>query len=144
MIQFHAFHLPMPQYQPPVEPLIWIVNPSSLVIDEKILHELRMTVMDLMLHSISNKATMLPWREGFSRSKTLVRFLNVLDAEQQANEQIRVIIRIMAIEIVTDGVDADMRLHIFGMLSKDVTPELLSFDLDALLTARLQETTLWL
>jgi len=71
MIPFHAFHLPMPQYQPPVEPLIWIVNPLSLDIDEKILavlkilRELRMTVMDLMLHSISNKAPMLPWREGF-------------------------------------------------------------------------------
>ncbi|KAG2074037.1 hypothetical protein BDR04DRAFT_1093738 [Suillus decipiens] len=35
MIPFHAFHLPMPQYQPPIEPLIWIVNPSSLDIDEK-------------------------------------------------------------------------------------------------------------
>ncbi|KAG2066500.1 hypothetical protein BDR04DRAFT_1106572 [Suillus decipiens] len=58
MIPFHAFHLPMPQYQPPVEPLIWIVNPSSLDIDEKILGVLKilrlhMTVMDLMLHSIS-------------------------------------------------------------------------------------------
>jgi hypothetical protein len=71
MIPFHAFHLPMPQYQPPVEPLIWIVNPSSLNIDEKILAVLKilrklwMTVMDLMLHSFSNKASMLPWREGF-------------------------------------------------------------------------------
>jgi hypothetical protein len=55
----------MPQYQPPVEPLIWIVDPLSLDIDEKILRELRMTVIDLMLHSISNKASMLPWREGF-------------------------------------------------------------------------------
>ncbi|KAG2065625.1 hypothetical protein BDR04DRAFT_1108151 [Suillus decipiens] len=29
MMPFHAFHLPTPQYQPPVEPLIWIVNPSK-------------------------------------------------------------------------------------------------------------------
>jgi hypothetical protein len=96
MIPFHAFHLPMPQYQPPVEPLIWIVNPSSLDIDEKILadlkilRELRMTV--LMLHSISNKASMLPWREGFFRSRALVQFLNVLDADEQANKQLHVIL----------------------------------------------------
>ncbi|KAG2070534.1 hypothetical protein BDR04DRAFT_1099781 [Suillus decipiens] len=61
MIPFHTFHLPMPQYQPSVEPLIWIVNLSSLNIDKKILgvlkilHGLYMTVMDLMLHSISHK-----------------------------------------------------------------------------------------
>ncbi|KAG2082930.1 hypothetical protein BD769DRAFT_1398213 [Suillus cothurnatus] len=66
----------MPQYQPPVEPLIWIVNPLSLNIDEKILavlkilRELRMTAMDLMLHSISNRAPMLPWREARLRETT--------------------------------------------------------------------------
>ncbi|KAG2072486.1 hypothetical protein BDR04DRAFT_1096444 [Suillus decipiens] len=44
----------MPQYQLPVEPLIWIVNPSSIDIDGKILGVLkilcglRMTVMDLI------------------------------------------------------------------------------------------------
>jgi len=82
----------MPQYQPPVEPLIWIVDPSSLDIDEIILRELRMTVMDLMLHSISNKASMLPWREGFFRSRALVQFLNVLDADEQASKQLCVIL----------------------------------------------------
>ncbi|KAG2070071.1 hypothetical protein BDR04DRAFT_1100506, partial [Suillus decipiens] len=41
MIPFYAFHLPMPQHQPPVEPLIWIVSPSSLNIDEKILGVLK-------------------------------------------------------------------------------------------------------
>jgi len=89
MIPFHAFHLPIPQYQPPVEPLIWIVNPSSLNIDEKILCELQMTVMDLMLHSFSNKASMLPWREGFFRSRALVQFLNVLDADEQASKEVK-------------------------------------------------------
>ncbi|KAG1876569.1 hypothetical protein DFJ58DRAFT_721033 [Suillus subalutaceus] len=103
--------------------------------------------MDLMLHSISNKASMLPWREGFFRSKALVQFFNVLDADEQASEQLRVILRPMAIEIVTDEVDAEMEAakDIFGMSSKDVTPELLlSFDIGALLTVRLRETTLWL
>jgi hypothetical protein len=50
----------------------------------------------------------------------------------------------MAIEIVTDEVDVEMEAakDIFGMSLKDVTPKLLlSFDLDALLTARLRETT---
>ncbi|KAG2078831.1 hypothetical protein BDR04DRAFT_1085782 [Suillus decipiens] len=73
MIPFHAFHLPMPQYQPPVEPLIWIVNPSSLDIDEKILRGLHMTVMDPMLYSISHKVSMLPWREAFFRSRALIQ-----------------------------------------------------------------------
>ncbi|KAG2079259.1 hypothetical protein BDR04DRAFT_1086460, partial [Suillus decipiens] len=103
MIPFYAFHLPMPQYQPPVEPLIWIVNPSSLDIDEKILgvlkilRGLRMTVMDPMLHSISHKASMLPWREAFFRSRALIQFL--LDADEQATEQLRVILRPIAIKI---------------------------------------------
>ncbi|KAG2069162.1 hypothetical protein BDR04DRAFT_1102131 [Suillus decipiens] len=80
MIPFHASHLPMPQYQPPVEPLIWTVNPSSLDIDKKILgvlkilRGLRMTVMDLMLHSISHKASMLPWREAFFEAGPLSSF----------------------------------------------------------------------
>ncbi|KAG2073670.1 hypothetical protein BDR04DRAFT_1094665 [Suillus decipiens] len=136
MIPFHAFHLPMPQYQPPVD----------LDIDEKILGVLKilrglhMTVMDPMLHSISHKASMLPWRETFFRSRALIQFLNVLDADEQASEQLRVILRPIAIKIVTDEVDAEMEAakDIFGMSSKDITPELLlSFDLDALLTARL-------
>ncbi|KAG2120167.1 hypothetical protein BD769DRAFT_1390372 [Suillus cothurnatus] len=53
----------------------------------------------------------------------------------------------MAIEIVTDevGVKMEAAKDIFGMSSKDVTPKLLlSFDLDAFLTARLRETTPWL
>ncbi|KAG1737792.1 hypothetical protein EDB19DRAFT_1829379 [Suillus lakei] len=83
-----------------------IVVPTCIMMDG-----LRMTVMDLMLRSISNKVSMLPWRE------------------------------------VTDEVDAEMEAakDISDMSSKDVTPELLpSFDLDALLTARLRETTMWL
>ncbi|KAG2071437.1 hypothetical protein BDR04DRAFT_1098214 [Suillus decipiens] len=114
MIPFHDFHLPMPQYEPPVEPLIWIVNPSSLDIDEKSL--------------------------DFFSKQGLIQFLNVLDADEQASEQLRVILRPIAIKIVTDEVDAEMEAakDIFGMSSKDITPELLlSFDLDALLTARL-------
>ncbi|KAG2065526.1 hypothetical protein BDR04DRAFT_1108368, partial [Suillus decipiens] len=105
MIPFHAFYPPMPQYQPPVEPVIWIVNPSSLDIDKKILgvlkilHWLRMTVMDPMLHSISHKASMLPWREAFFRSRTLIQFLNVLDTDEQVSEQLCAILRPIDIKI---------------------------------------------
>jgi len=67
-----------------------------------------MTVMDLMLHSILNKASMLPWREGFFWSRALVQFLNVLDADEQVSKQLHVILQPMVIKIVTDEVDAKM------------------------------------
>ncbi|KAG2071997.1 hypothetical protein BDR04DRAFT_1097231, partial [Suillus decipiens] len=68
---------------------------------------------------------------SFFRSRALSSF---------SIEQLRVILRPIAIKIVTDEVDAEMEAakDIFGMSSKDITPELLlSFDLDPLLTARL-------
>ena len=100
MIPFHAFYLPMPQYQLP-----W------------------MTIMDLMLHSIPNKASMLPWREGFFGSKALVQFLNVLDTDEWASEQLRVILWPIAIEIVTDEVDTEMEAaRIFLACRRKMSP----------------------
>ncbi|KAG0693609.1 hypothetical protein DFH29DRAFT_963677, partial [Suillus ampliporus] len=146
MIPFHALYPPMMQ----PEPLVWMINPSSL--DEegkilavlKILRGLRMTAMDLMLHSISQRPSMATWREGFFRSKALAQFLNVLGTDERASEQLHVNLRPLAIAMVVDEVDAEMEAakHIFHMSSKDVTPELLlSFNLDTLLTEPLQETT---
>ncbi|KAG2043826.1 hypothetical protein BDR03DRAFT_940027 [Suillus americanus] len=132
MIPFHAFHPPVLQYRSPVEPLIWIVNPSSLDIDEKILavlqilRGLRMTVMDLMLHSISKKAPCYLGEKLFFKARPLCSF------------------SMCWMLMIIGEVDAEIEAakDIFGMSSKDVTPELLlSIDLDALLTARLRETT---
>ncbi|KAG2124811.1 hypothetical protein DEU56DRAFT_826637 [Suillus clintonianus] len=139
MIPFHALYPPMMQ----PEHLAWMVNPSSL--DEegkilavlKILRGLRMTVMDLMLHSISQRPSMTTWREGFFRSNALVQFLNVLGTDERASEHLRVSLRPLAIAMVIDEVDTEMEAakHIFHMSSKDVTPELLlSFNLDTFLT----------
>ena len=53
MITFHALYPPMMMYQQP-EPLAWMINPSSLdeegkiLVVLKILRGLRMTVMDLI------------------------------------------------------------------------------------------------
>ena len=87
---------------------------------------------------------MATWREGFFRSKALVQFLNVLEMDERASEQLRISLRPLAIAMVIDEVDAEMEAakNIFCMSSKDVTPELLlSFDLNTLLTEPLQETT---
>jgi hypothetical protein len=87
MTPFHALYPPVTMYQQP-EPLAWMINPSSLNEEGKILSVLkilcglRMTVMDLMLYSISERPSMATWREGFFRSKALVQFLNVLDMDE--------------------------------------------------------------
>jgi hypothetical protein len=89
---FHVLYPPMMQ----PEHLVWMVNPSSL--DEegkilavlKILRGLRMTVMDLMLHSISQRPSMETWREGFFRSNALVQFLNVLGTDERASTSMSV------------------------------------------------------
>jgi len=87
MTPFHALYPPVMMYQQP-EPLAWMINPSSLNEEGKILSVLkilcglRMTVMDLMLYSISERPSMATWREGFFRSKALVQFLNVLDMDE--------------------------------------------------------------
>ncbi|KAG1884152.1 hypothetical protein F4604DRAFT_1735172, partial [Suillus subluteus] len=137
MIPFYALYPSMMQ----PEPLAWMVDPSSL--DEeakilavlKILHRLRMMFMDLILHSISHRLSMETWREGFFWSKVLVQFLNVLSTDE------------LAIAMLVDEVDTQMEAtkHIFHMSPKDVTHKLLlSFNLNTLLTEPLQETTLLL
>ncbi|KAG1744115.1 uncharacterized protein EDB91DRAFT_1346107 [Suillus paluster] len=114
------------------EHLAWMVNPSSLDEEEKILAVLKilrglcMTVMDLMLHSISQRPSMATWREGFFRSKALVQFLNVLGTDERASEHLHVSLRPLAIAMVIDETSP---------------PLLLSFNLDTLLTEPLQETT---
>ncbi|KAG1847817.1 hypothetical protein DFJ58DRAFT_891134 [Suillus subalutaceus] len=121
----------------------WSILPAwtSVLAVLKILRGLRMTVMDLMLHSISQRPSMTTWREGFVRSKALVQFLNVLGTDERATSGIVSVYGPLAIVMVVDEVDAEMEA-IFHMSSKDVTPELLlSFNLDTLLTEPLQETT---
>ncbi|KAG1886780.1 hypothetical protein F4604DRAFT_1723549 [Suillus subluteus] len=64
----------------------WSILPAwtSVLAVLKIIRGLRMTVMDLMLHSISQRPSMTTWREGFFRSKALVQFLNVLGTDERA------------------------------------------------------------
>ncbi|KAG2133405.1 hypothetical protein BD769DRAFT_1665673 [Suillus cothurnatus] len=129
MTPFHALYPPVTMYQQP-EPLAWMINPSSLNEEGKILTVLKilcglwMTVMDLMLYLISERPSMATWRE--------------------ASEQLHISLRPLTTAMVIDEVDAEMEAtkNIFRMSSKDVTPELLlSFDLDTSLTKPLQETT---
>ncbi|KAG1879143.1 hypothetical protein F4604DRAFT_1753315 [Suillus subluteus] len=84
MITFYALYPPMMQ----PEPLAWMVDPSSL--DEeakilavlKILRGLRMSVMGLILHSISQGPSMATWKEGFfgaSTDERVSNFVSVYD-----------------------------------------------------------------
>jgi hypothetical protein len=63
MTPFHALYPPVTMYQQP-EPLAWMINPSILDKEGKILavlkilRGLQMTVMDLMLYSISERPSM--------------------------------------------------------------------------------------
>ncbi|KAG2157511.1 hypothetical protein DEU56DRAFT_23555 [Suillus clintonianus] len=99
MIPFHALYPPMMQ----PEHLAWMVNPSSL--DEegkilavlKILCGLRMTVMDLMLYSISQRP---PWQLGGKVFFGARHLYNFLGADERASEHLRVSLRPLAIPMV--------------------------------------------
>lgn len=129
------------------------MDPRSLDTEEKILSLLkilrgmRMTAMDLLLYTISEKPSMATWRDGFFRSNALAQLLNVLEVDERGTKQLNVVLRQRAIALVADEINTEMEnaKFIFQMSSKDVTPELLlTFDLNRSLTEPLQETTPWL
>ncbi|KAG1869806.1 hypothetical protein C8R48DRAFT_699809 [Suillus tomentosus] len=153
MIPFPALVPHMLHYHQPSELLVWTVDHHGLSEDIKvlaileILRGLRMTVIDLLLCSVSQKPAMINWRKGFFRSSALARFLNVLESDEQGAIHLQNVLRPHAIELVTREIDVEMEdaKLIFHMSTKDITPEyLLSFDIEHGLTAPLKETTPWL
>ncbi|KAG1733362.1 uncharacterized protein EDB91DRAFT_1338115 [Suillus paluster] len=131
IIPFPVLLPQMLHYHQPSELLAWTVDHHGLSEDIKVLAileilcGLRMTVIDLLLCSVSQKPAMINWRKGFFRSSALAQFLNVLESDEQGAIHLQNVLQPRTIELITREINVEMEdtKPIFHMSTKDITLE---------------------
>ena len=128
--------------------LIWAVDPRNLTKEQQIgavldrLRDLRMSPMDLVLTTVSQRPEYRTSRDGFYRSNGLEQLLNVAEADKRGNKKLGEWMRYRSIRMVSDIIEGEMDAlkTVFHMSVNDVTPAfLLDFNLERDVTNALCE-----